>query len=291
MDLKDKDSKQSGSSKTNSTLKKFSRKDFPIPLFMETLRNSILAVYQESTSSQEDSPAKTSAMLERELASRGVVLHSGRITAKRLGYYDQESHSLRTYQRSLIEDLTLSLQTLPRSGMMRNGIVYRLPRLVRLTAGKESLLLPTLIASDAIVFKNSKGNEKYKQTGSGIWRRYHVKGYNSSLNLSRMAAMKMWPTPISSEKQQSNHGFPQLSKAVKMYPTCTVCDANHRGKNTNYAKLAEKSRLAGEVGGQLNPDWTEWLMGFPIGFTELSVSETQSFLNARKSLRKQSKKS
>ena len=27
--------------------------------------------------------------------------------------------------------------------------------------------------------------------------------------------------------------------------------------------------------GYLNPEWTEWLMGYPIGWTELNASETQ----------------
>ena len=27
--------------------------------------------------------------------------------------------------------------------------------------------------------------------------------------------------------------------------------------------------------GHLNPEWTEWLMGYPIGWTELNASETQ----------------
>lgn len=28
--------------------------------------------------------------------------------------------------------------------------------------------------------------------------------------------------------------------------------------------------------GPMNPEWIEWLMGFPIGWTELSASETRS---------------
>lgn len=28
--------------------------------------------------------------------------------------------------------------------------------------------------------------------------------------------------------------------------------------------------------GRLNPAWIEWLMGYPIGWTELKHSETQS---------------
>ena len=48
--------------------------------------------------------------------------------------------------------------------------------------------------------------------------------------------------------------------------------------------------MISEGGGQLNPEFVEWLMGFPIGYTELNALETQSFHNVRKSLRKQSKK-
>jgi hypothetical protein len=29
--------------------------------------------------------------------------------------------------------------------------------------------------------------------------------------------------------------------------------------------------------GQLNPTWVEWLMGFPLGWTDLGPSATRSF--------------
>ena len=35
-----------------------------------------------------------------------------------------------------------------------------------------------------------------------------------------------------------------------------------------------KDCLDAAVGGQLNPAWVEWLMGFPLGWTGLNVSET-----------------
>jgi hypothetical protein len=35
--------------------------------------------------------------------------------------------------------------------------------------------------------------------------------------------------------------------------------------------------------GQLNPMWVEWLMGFPLGWTVLSASETPSSRKSRKS--------
>ena len=34
---------------------------------------------------------------------------------------------------------------------------------------------------------------------------------------------------------------------------------------------------AKEPNGRLNPDWVEWLMGFPIAFTELKDSATRKF--------------
>ena len=33
-------------------------------------------------------------------------------------------------------------------------------------------------------------------------------------------------------------------------------------------------RLADQIGGQLNPSWVEWLMGWPIGWTALNASAT-----------------
>jgi len=40
--------------------------------------------------------------------------------------------------------------------------------------------------------------------------------------------------------------------------------------------------LRDQVGGQLNPDWVEWLMGYPIGFTACAASGIAS---SRKSLK------
>ena len=33
-------------------------------------------------------------------------------------------------------------------------------------------------------------------------------------------------------------------------------------------------QVAEENCGQLNPEWVEWLMGFPAGWTDLNASET-----------------
>ena len=58
-----------------------------------------------------------------------------------------------------------------------------------------------------------------------------------------------------------------------------VLDATEREREresryrTQLCELAEVTPLG--VIGRLNPNWIEWLMGYPIGWTELDASETQ----------------
>ena len=77
----------------------------------------------------------------------------------------------------------------------------------------------------------------------------------------------------------------QLANAVKLYPTHTT-GAGLCGGSANYQRLKEleadgtitteeRRSMANGNGGQLNPEWVEWLMGFPIGWTDLNASETQ----------------
>ena len=44
-----------------------------------------------------------------------------------------------------------------------------------------------------------------------------------------------------------------------------------------YKRLRSQVAAREGVRGQLNPTWVEWLMGFPLGWTDLKVSVTQSF--------------
>ena len=56
------------------------------------------------------------------------------------------------------------------------------------------------------------------------------------------------------------------------WPTPTVQDAENDGGpsqyNRNSIPLNALVKL-GTNGGQLNPPWVEWLMGWPIGWTDL----------------------
>jgi hypothetical protein len=101
----------------------------------------------------------------------------------------------------------------PNSGSMRNGIVYRLPRLAPRTS----------------------------ETGSFYWPTPTVRGNNNRKGISKEAG-------------------DGLATAVLR----TITSGPMRS-----------------ITGRLSPDWVEWLMGFPIGWTAFDASETRSSLNRR----------
>lgn len=124
-----------------------------------------------------------------------------------LAKYNPDTHSLKTAQLSLLEDLTGCCATLPRWGLMLDGELYPQPMLVPITSERESGYWPTPTATD---YKGSPGEKRLKE---------------------------------------------------RMAESC-------RG-----VRLPEELARRGDV-GQLNPDWVEWLMGWPIGQTALKPLET-----------------
>jgi hypothetical protein len=52
-----------------------------------------------------------------------------------------------------------------------------------------------------------------------------------------------------------------------------------RGREMLRAKVGNEQAQQ-MVGGQLNPTWVEWLMGFPAGWTACDASETPSSRSA-----------
>ena len=74
--------------------------------------------------------------------------------------------------------------------------------------------------------------------------------YGYPITDMRMSNSLLWPTPRSRDwKGQTQRGTDA--------PGDGICNALN------------------VTGGQLNPTWVEWLMGFPIGWTDLEASETQ----------------
>jgi hypothetical protein len=99
-------------------------------------------------------------------------------------------------------------------------------------------------------------------TESSLWPTPDVRGFTNNGSLSML-----------SSKVENRDQFAAMAyragaaKKEKMWPTPT----SHLAKETNAP--SEKNRneptISSIVGGALNPEFVEWLMGFPIGHTDL----------------------
>lgn len=104
--------------------------------------------------------------------------------------------------------------------------------------------------------------------------------YNSRGEPKLSAQVKLWPTPQSRDhfpphtpeyidaKRAQGHGMSNLNDAVALWPTPTRRD--WRSGKASAETMGRNSRpLSETVGDKLNPNWVEWLMGWPIGWTAL----------------------
>lgn len=92
------------------------------------------------------------------------------------------------------------------------------------------------------------------------------------------SASGLWPTPVADDtgsrsKKYAQGGTP-LSLAVKVFPMPTTIGMNG-GSNSRKA-VANRGDEPLHI-GPLNPEWVEWLMGWPIGWTDLKPLETGRF--------------
>jgi hypothetical protein len=102
-----------------------------------------------------------------------------------------------------------------------------------------------------------------------------------------------WPTPCANSHTGAGHGpnktgAPNLQTMVaKIYPTATATAYKGWSPNHNRADTDDRldytvEREAFSPGQQtppmrLNPEWVEWLMGWPIGHTALKPLETDKY--------------
>jgi len=103
-------------------------------------------------------------------------------------------------------------------------------------------------------------------------------------------AFGYWPTPAARDGNNTNtvehllegRHIDQLANRVKMveagiWTTPTARDFKGPTITEKHPQGFNKS-LANEVGGgSLNPTWVEWLMGWPLAWTDLRPSGTDKF--------------
>ena len=108
-------------------------------------------------------------------------------------------------------------------------------------------------------------------------------------NYNRKGASKdsgdMWPAPEAGMPVATPHS--QMLRET--WPTPRKCAAMNASMTTtlaqrNHGNLEEAvaARMIPD-GGKLNPPWVEWLMGWPLGWTDLRASAMDRFQQWRRS--------
>jgi hypothetical protein len=115
--------------------------------------------------------------------------------------------------------------------------------------------------------------------------------YNPNVPVNGLLGRAVWPTPMAADAERASEtmmrGNPTLLGAVRRWPTPTANDhkpANETEvleyRSTKRRTTVQRLRAAAteplDLGGALNPTWVEWLMGFPLGWTDLGPSATRS---------------
>lgn len=211
------------------------------------------------------SPVMAQALTERKAGC-------GEKLSDVLTRYDRENCSWKTPQLSLLGDSEEFSETWPSWGTMRNGVCYQRPSLVPRTYAPGGGVLQdwqTPVADDAVNRKKGKWNSRGEPKLSAqvmmptptVCGNYNRKGASKTSGDGLATYVAKWPTPRCHDRKkmsltEMDRKSPCLAALVK-WPT------------------NEK------VGGTLNPTWVEWLMGWPIGHTELKHWGTAKFPSRR----------
>jgi hypothetical protein len=251
------------------------------------------------------SHAKTLAQQEKAQELQVKEVDYGQSSPELLARLDPDTLLWRTAQCSLLEDLELSLQTFPRWGSMLNGALYPLPMLVQTISVKEFGSEPnneTFFHTPNTTGMDGGSNSR-KALKKRMWltprvlevdespenfrRRMNSKRPNDrkdgfgSLTM-QVKAMQKLPTPDASSRGPTKNYDPKaksqsgrtLQSFVAKWPTPMSSEHKaNRQTRENHQNGLTQAVLATETGGQLNPTWVEWLMGWPLGWTDLKPLE------------------
>lgn len=180
--------------------------------------------------------AKTSASPARASGSAASGAGSGTPGSTSFAWFDRESSSWRTWQRSLAEGCLTYSGSLPKSGTMQSGRLSKLPKWALRIDGigcSSSPIFPTPCATDHTGNKSASKGAAFRPS------------------LHTMARKNLWPTPTTGAA------------------LCKWGGAGARQMMRN-AGVSET-----ELNGALNPAWVEALMGFPPGWTDGSTASIE----------------
>jgi len=260
--------------------------------FTETSENSTASHGEaQLTLFAEDSRAKTSLQRVKEQELPESVLDFGKSMRESLEKFGLDLSLPKTHHCFELGDLELSSKTWPKWGMMQDGVCWELGTLVRPISETECGFWLTPRASDTS--KGEKQETFLKRMGDRTAR------CAQSLP-AQVRIPKTWPTTaerdckgVNSLEHVTKNGtgrkhMDQLPNAVAYGGTRTrqkwrtpqsrdwkgPCGRAYKGEAKDLPSQTQQA-------GQLNPSWVEWLMGWPIEWTDLKPLETDKFRNVQ----------
>jgi DNA (cytosine-5)-methyltransferase 1 len=215
--------------------------------------------------------------------------------------FDPDSRSWKTHQCSLLEDLESFSETWPQWGLMRDGECWEQRTLEQTIRGTGYGLSPDNVS--AFHTPNTTGLDGGSNSRKALKKRMEnwptprscsamaatitpESAWNEKRNpnLETIVGQRMWATPTSRDWRGHTitpnfpNGFNKnLVNDVKKFPTPQASDNRDRGNMSNPSiqrrvakgKQIMLSQSVDPNSGQLNPTWVEWLMGWPLGWTDL----------------------
>lgn len=217
----------------------------------------------KSTVSVEASHAKTSPSLERARGLTESEAGCGASLRVLLARYDRDTRSWKTPQCSLFGDSDECLETFPKSGMMQNGLLWEQTMWARPTDANESGFWRTPDTGAG----GTVSEKTLEEMANGNWTR--KSGQSRQLRLQdQVRHPQLWPTPKCQDARVAlfDRYKGNLGEVI-------------HGRYLNGGNATPQTKSA-----RLNPNWVEWLMGWPIGYTDSKQLATDKFLSWRQLL-------
>ena len=208
--------------------------------------------------------------------------------------YDLSSSLWRTHQCLLLGGLEEFSETWPQWGLMRDGECWEQQTLEQNIRGTGFGLSLNTWATPTTMDKLPPKSAQALHKEATMAR----PGRSKPANLrDQVSNMQNWPTPDASPRGPTKDYNPKaksqsgrtLQSFVAKFPTPQASDHRDRGNMSNpsvqrrvdIGKQVSLSQSVHPTSGQLNPTWVEWLMGWPLGWTDLKPLEMDKCLYAR----------
>ena len=239
---------------------------------------------------REDFRVKTYPLQEKEMGLTESDQECGEKWRGSFAKWDQSTSLWRTHQCSFLGDLEPFSETFPQWGLMRNGELWEQKTLVQTTKGTESGLWLTPTVMDGLPARKPEALERQYQNNR--------KGRTTHSTLREQVVYPppkvMFPTPNAWDGKRGPMSAELMAKKIHQVSLVSAVAQLEREKfptpcSTDYKGAGQTGQLRDRLdyavergatksktftaptapGGQLNPTWVEWLMGWTLGWTDL----------------------